>query len=530
MNLRPVPVLAVSMLTLLGVFALGVSGPLVITPTGVDAVVRAPVVPSAGGVVCPTGADTAEPDANLLLLAAPEDGTDVAVRGIVLPLGVDGDRQFVGPTPAGGFERRDILLEDTGWLWVGWADRALAAWQERRTIGAPGQPRGVIASACLPADASVQTVLGLRTDEGFEALLRLANPFNVDATFAVTFVTTDGTFEPIALRNVSVSAGRRLTVRLNDHVPEEVDVAAIVTVGAGRLAIEGLQRSVAAVNGIEGIAAVAPVTEPSVIWTFPWLPVGPDVEGSVWVLNPHDRPVVVALTLHTPQGASLPDEESVEVGPGAVLRLDTADLVSDGSRSVGLTLRSETAGILAGASGMFFAEGGERTGLINVAGARSPDPEWAVAGAVLAERDTALHVVNLDEVEAVPRVTLTTLHREGVPAPEGDDASDDDQASAQTSREVTRTTVIEDRPLAPGATIRIPLPLSDAVAFSAVVDGGRGLVVSRTTFGRDLLEPVAVAATPSFAWRIVGNPLDGQARSGWVATLAPTGSGLLPAG
>ena len=526
MNLRSVPVLALPTLTLLAVLSLGVTGvPLVTSAPDAGAAGEA-VTPAAGGQVCVTGAATPDEDAALLLLTALDDDVDaVASRGTVLTLGPEVARQAFGPSAPGTLDRLDVGLGAEGWLWVGWADRPVAAWQEWRVDGVPGLPRGVAASSCLPTDPRVQTVLGLRTDGGFESLLRLANPFEVDATFAVTFVTEAGVAEPIALRNVSVPAGERVTVRLNDHVPEEADVAAVVTVGAGRLAVEGLQRSVAAVGGIEGVAVVPPVTAPSTTWTFPWLPVGPDVDGAVWVLNPEPRPVVVELTLHTPQGADVPLEDSVEIAAGAVVRLSTADLVSDGSRAhYGLTLRSESTGVLAAAGGTFLADDPARTGLVAFVGAAGSDGEWSVAGAVLDGRDTALHVVNLDEVAVSPRVVLTTVRRDAAPAPvEGETVETDENdapvppTAMQPDERVT--VVIEAGTLAPGATMRIPLPVEGARAFSAVVDGGRALVVARTTTGRELLEPVAVAASPATAWRLSNRPLAGRALDGWVASL-----------
>lgn len=543
MNLRPIAVLALLAVTTLVALTLGVTGaPLTPDPSEGD-VVRAATVPEAGGSVCVTGGGADDP-VDLLLLAAPagvpgaavdaaeaEDASDVAARGVVLTLGTTPSRVAVGPVEPGELDRLEAVTGADGWLWTGWADRPVAAWQEWRTPGAPGEPRGVVASACLPADPRVQTLLGMRTDGGFEALVRLANPFEADATFAVTLVTEAGVVEPVALRNVSVPGGERVTVRLNDHVPEQPAVAAVVTVGAGRLAVEGLQRSIAAVGGIEGVVALPPITAPSTTWTFPWVPAGPDVDGAVWVLNPEPRPVAVGLTVHTPQGATVPQEERIEIAAGALARIDTADLVPDAARSFGLTLRSETTGVMASVGAAFVASEPERTGLVGFAGAPVPDVEWSVAGAVVLGRETVLHVVNLDEQPASVRVTLTTLRRatqprpveEGGEAEEGEDAEDAEQRPAVATGEERSITVLTPGTLAPGATLRIPLPVDGAGAFSAVVDGGRGLVVSRTTVGRDLLEPVAIAAVPSSAWRATGPALTGRAFDRWVASLPAPG-------
>jgi hypothetical protein len=528
MNRRPVAVLAFAIVVVLAVLTLGVTGaPLVPGDASEGATALVPGAPEAGGSVCVTGADASDPDVELLLLAAPagrpgrasdEAASDeVSARGVVLTLAPDrgpdappgGARRASGPLAPGSLERLDVELGADGWLWTGWADRPVAAWQEWRAVGAPGEPRGSVASACLPTDPPVQTVVGLRTDGGYEAMLRLANPFEADATFAVLFVTEDGPFEPVGLRNVSVPGGERVTVRLNDHVPEQSDVAAVVTVGAGRLAVEGLQRSVAAIGGVEGVAVVPPVTVTAAAWTFPWVPVGPDVESSLWVLNPEPRAVVVQLIVHTAQGATVPSDDSIEVGAGALVRIDAADLTEDLARAIGVTLRSEGTGVIAGAGAAFLDEDAARTGLVRVAGAPSPDVEWAIAGVAAPDRDTVLHVVNLAETDAALRVTLTTLR-----AP-----ADDADVAADPSRLERTTVIIEPGRLAPGATARVILPLDGAVAFAAIVDGGDALVVARTTIGRELLEPVAIQAAASHTWRTVGPVLEGRPLVGWVARL-----------
>jgi len=261
MNTRPLPLLILLAIVALLVPTLGVTGAPFLdarSPTGVlDG------APAAGGAVCVTGAGPVSPDADVLLLAAPEHLEDPDGRLDAIDAGSarvlvrtlegtdtddDADRASEGvlrPVDAGTPTTVRLGLDAQGWAWVGWADRPVAAWQEWRTDGAPGTPRGRVVSRCIPTDPPTQSILGLRTDGGNEALIRLANPFSADATFAVTFVTPTEVIEPVALRNVSVPAGTRVTVRVNDHVPEQAAVAARVDVGAGRLAVEGLQRTLA---------------------------------------------------------------------------------------------------------------------------------------------------------------------------------------------------------------------------------------------------------------------------------------------
>lgn len=518
MNVRVAIVALGAVLGLLAVLTLGVTGaplarlgPAAATPSSVTSPLDPP---SAGGSVCVTGAGIGDAVADVLLFAPPlrphaaggtegeavSEGAAVTARGVLLALRDDVVRTAVGPLAPGDLEHLRPELGADGWTWAGWAGHPLTVWHEWRTGGAPGEPRGAVAARCVPSDAALWNVLGLSTDGGNESLLRIANPYTADATFAVTFITPDGASEPIVLRNVSVPGGSRVTVRVNDHVPEESDVAAVVTVGAGRVAVEGLQRSVAGVGGIEGVSVVPGSTEPSTVWTVPWIALGPVVDGVVWVLNPEPRAVTVQLTLHTRQGTAVPEGlDSVEVGPGALVRIESADLALDGRRVLGMTLSSETSGILVAAGAQFRDDDPARTGVVRYPGAPAPDAQWSIAGTADAQRDTTLHVVNLAESDAPLSVTLTTL---------GDGA---------TPRE--RTTVIEPGVLAPGGLARIVLPLDGASAWSAVVTGGPALVVSRTTFGRELLEPVATGATPSSSWSAPARALSGRELGGWVARL-----------
>jgi hypothetical protein len=250
---------------------------------------------------------------------------------------------------------------------------------------------------------------------------------------------------------------------------------------------------------------------------MPWVPLGTDVDGAVWVLNPEPRTVVVQLTLHTAQGTAVAEGlDNVEVGPGALVRIESSDLALDGRQVLGVTLRSETTAVFVAAGAQFLAADAARTGIVRYAASPAADPEWSIAGTSDPQRDTTLHVVNLAETDAPLRVTLTTTRTataDGAASADGE-ASGDGEAS-----ESSVTSVLEPGQLAPGGVARIQLPLEGASAWSAVVTGGPALVVSRTTLGRELLEPVATDAVASRTWLIPARALSGRSLDGWVARL-----------
>jgi len=480
--------------------------------------------PSAGGSSCVVGASATSPVVDLVL-AAPSalaasgaqdaSGTagdgDVA-RGLSLvqqaPADV-ADRRTIGNVIAGDHRMLRPELGADGWLWNGWADLPLIAWREWRSAGGPGVPEGIVAGECSAAFGSRQTLLGMRTDGGHEAFLEVANPFPADATFAVTFVTPDGVVEPLALRNISVRSGTRTSVRLNDHVPEESDLVAIVDVGAGRVALEGLQRSLAGVEGIGGLALVPVVEVPTTTPVFPWLVAGPATEGTVWLYNPSARRVEVTLAVHTGAGAELPEFlPELELAAGELRAVDVADLAPAADAPFALTLRSRPDAIHAAMGVRYSDEDVARTGIVVMPAAERGDLRWLVAGRTDPARTTLLHVVNLEDVEQQVQIRLTLR-----------------QADSDTTTEVEVGAVT--LPAGAARSIVLPLPGGDEPPASWVAEasGGGAIVVARVAAGESRRDPLGTLATPSRRWLEPFTALGAREAQGWVGRLR-TGADL----
>jgi hypothetical protein len=160
-----------------------------------------------------------------------------------------------------------------------------------------------------------------------------------------------------------------------------------------------------------------------------------------------------------------------------------------------------------------------RTGLVRTAASSLPDAEWVVAGVTAPGRRTVLHIVNLSEEVVEPSIALTSLP-DPVATEEPSTEEPSTEAVAPAANAAGPVTVtLTPVPIAAGAVGRVVLPLDVAGAWSAVVSGGPGLVVSRTTFGDEQLAPVAIAAVPSRAWRTVPSIRSGRVLEGWVAGL-----------
>ena len=478
----------------LAVAALAVVGDVVPDAAATDAPVAAtaPVVPTAGGTVCPLGdvGDGAELD---VVLAAPDAAGTAAdaaspARATAVVLGERPSRTAPAPLAPGDVVVVGADVAPGGSTWVGWADAPVVAWREWRRPGAPGSPRGRAAGACVRADATTWHVVGMRTDGGAEARLRFANPFAVDATLAVTLITTEGDVAPIALQNLSVPAGGTTDLRVNDHVPERPDVAAVVRVTSGRAAVEGLQLALAGVGGVDGVAFVPAATGTATTWTLPWLPAAGD--AWVWVLNPSDRDVELEVTVHGTDAPGLaPGIEGVAVPAGRLVRVPAADLLPRGADAVGVTLRSPTDPVVV-AGGLWLDPGdAAASGLTVLPALPADDPVWLVAGVAGEGRREAVQVVNVDAGAVTAVLTLRGA--------DGD------------ARELPPVTV----PAGGRAEVVLPLVADTGWAVEVRADGP--VVVARTGLGSGAPDPVAAAGVPSRAWRAVDGGTVGVRRDGW---------------
>jgi len=456
----------------------------------------------AGGSVCPLG-DTADGAALDLVLAAPgaagaATATATDARATVVVLGDRPGRAAPAPLSPGAVAVVPVDVAAGGTTWVGWADAPVVAWREWRRPAAPGLPRGRGVGACVGAEATTWHVVGLRTDGGSEAVLRFANPYAVDATLAVTLVTTEGAVAPIALQNLSVPAAGTAELRVNDHVPERPDVAAIVRVTAGRAAVEGLQLALAGVGGVDGVALVPAATAPAPAWTLPWVPGGDGTATTAWawVLNPSERDVELEVTVHGADGPELPPgAEAVVVPAGRLVRVDAAELVPAGADAVGVTLRSPTDPVVVGGGLVVDPGDPAGSGIAALPAVPAGDRGWLLAGRQGEDRTTTVRLVNVDAEDATVALEL--------------------RAPGGAVRALPRVAVPA------GAMRSVPVPVDPGAGWALEVVADGELVAAVTGRGSGAPEPVAAAGVPSAAWRSGGSGLVDVRRDGW--TLTPAG-------
>ena len=406
--------------------------------------------------------------------------------------------------PGGDVRFSALEADDLAATSVRWRDAAVAVSREWRVEDVPSLPAATVAGGCASSGAGTHLVPGLSTTGGDEARLRLANPHRSPASAAVRFATPGDPEAPLVLQNLSIPPGAVREVVVNDVLPERDDLAAVVEVTSGRIAVEGVQVSRAAIGGVDGMSLLAATSSPGEDWTVTWLADGETTSGWLWVLNTGDRTAAVELSLHTEGGGEVPlGLSEVSVPAGELRRVDMTGTFPDAVDEVAVTARSNGVPIVVSGAVAQAAEESERTGITVQLGARS-DPRWVVSGVGAEGRDEQLRIVNPQGEPAV----LDVAFLDGVRIRTPDEL-----------REVE---------LAPGSTTTIDLAsyVSAAAPWTAFVTARQGaVVVGRlgADTGDGPLHLVSSPGVPSSSWLTTGSGLLPVQRPGLVAQLGTSG-------
>ena len=323
-------------------------------------------------------------------------------------------------------------------------------------VGGSDFPSGWVAGPCEPSPSINWFIPGLSTDGGGQAQLILANPFDSSATATVTLATPEGLLQPRRLGNLHIPDGDVLRIELNEFAPEQADLGVIVRVRAGRLVAEGVQSFNAAIGGVDGVTLVKAAPATAVSWTIPWVEVaervGSDEEGDedgvdswLWITNPSSEPAEIELTLHTSTGSAPPGigsggsepvasptpsaptaaaspttspdtsptapaiaspepevaTETLQIAPGAVRRIDVAELLPGGTGVAGVTVTATNDVPIVASAGTIRRDPATVLSALAIQiGAPRADTTWVWSVPPPRDRSTHLHVVNLGEEPA----------------------------------------------------------------------------------------------------------------------------------
>jgi hypothetical protein len=329
---------------------------------------------------------------------------DAQVRGTALPPVFPGADGRVSPRGGEGLA-----------TWARWSAGPVAVAREWRWDEVDDLPVATIAGPCAPPFGGTWVIPGMSTDGGHEARLRLANPYRSDATVSVGFVTPEGAEDPLVLRNVTVSARSVREIVVNDSLPERSDLAAVVRVASGRLAVEGYQITRAEIGGVDGGSLLSASTRSSEDWTIPWVADREDATSWLWIVNLGERTAPVELTLHTADGGQVPEGlAEVSVPAGALRRVDLRGTLPPGETLAAVTVRSNGAPVVVSAGSELTSEVAAQTAFPVQLGAAAPDDLWVVSGGDSTDRLERLRLVNPGGTPATVSVSVfngTTLRR-----------------------------------------------------------------------------------------------------------------------
>ncbi len=384
-------------------------------------------------------------------------------------------------------------------------DGPVALHREWRLDGEEDVPPGIAAGPCVAESSDRWLVPGMSTAGGYEARLRLANPYETDATVAIRLVTPEGPVEPTVLQNLTVQGRSTTEIEVNEHLPERDDVAAEVHVLSGRMAVEGYQLVRQAIGDVDGVSLLSPAATPSTTWTVPWVAETGERQSWLWLLNPGDRPAPVELTMHTTDGGVVPEGlAEVTVEPGQLRRIDLRGTFPEDVESGAITARSE--GVPVVVSGVLRQEADDAadTGVAVQLGARA-DTSWVLSGTGNEDRFEQVRLVNPGSEPASVDVALW------------------DGESTRTPEELSGIEV----PAGALVTANLGAHLEDAGQWAAIVTATEGRVIAgRVGLGGDEgLDLVAGVGSPGVVWERSGAAVAGRGEPGLTQR---TGTGLLP--
>jgi hypothetical protein len=488
---RRSPLLALALVAALVLAVLGVDWLVPPAEPGEPTAAPASVEPTSGAWVCAVGDTMAAASAAVTVAHPGAPGSPPAQLDVAAFQ--DGTATSEGLLPLFAGSVASVASDTPDGLAITWRDAPVAVTREWAVTAEDDDaalPAGSVAGPCSVAVSPRWIVPGLGTVGGQEARLSLANPFTTDATVAITFLTPNGSEAPLALRNLTVPARDTVEVSVNDHLPEQPDLSAIIDVSTGRVAVEGLQIARAAIGAVDGISLLAAAPEAAETWTVPWISDEDGIASWLWVSNPGDRTAPVELSLHTATGGELPvGLTEVSVPPGTVRRVDLRGTLPDGVVSAAITARSDGAPVVvSAATEVATGEAPGGTGLTVTLGAPATDGTWVVSGRTVTDRQEALHLAN-------PGSEATTV-----------------DVAVFSGSSLAEPAELQGLTLPAGAAVTIDLDeVVTSGAWTAFVSASDGGVVAGRV-GQAVDGPLRLVATlgvPAAAWSPVSEPLAG---------------------
>ncbi|HUH06490.1 MAG TPA: DUF5719 family protein [Egibacteraceae bacterium] len=338
-------------------------------------------VPESGVWYCP-GAAIGAGTAAVTVAAIGEEPAEITVTRYGAPAGDEpaasdhapssdesGEQLTVSPG-----EQAEVVLEGpdaSAAVAVHWrGGPAVATW---RVQGVPTSR-----AICQPASSQTWVMTGFDTAAHSRSHLRLFNPFSEDAVVSISFGTQDGLEQMRISESVPVPAGSVTTLDLNEYQPEREDLAALVTVRAGRVVAQGLLAPAPIPEGQlpHGLVALTAAGGPSNEWSFAFAAAAPGQSSWLSVFNPSERDadVEVQVSDPLPEGSALLDERSIPAG--TVLRIPLSEVSATPQFGVSLQVLNDAPVVVTRFASLESGSVGASLG------AAAAADSWTVTGAV----------------------------------------------------------------------------------------------------------------------------------------------------
>lgn len=249
---------------------------------------------------------------------------------------------------------------------------------------------------------------------GFDERLMLYNPFPDEAVARVTFSTPGGDISKARLaEGIPVPAGEVRVVKVNEFVPPEKVLGAIVEMSRGRV-VAWRASILDPKKRPGGLQFTLGARAPATTWYLPAGSVEAGIDERLTLMNPSREEAMVTISLVTAKETLQPPKlVEVPIPPGTTKRLTLAENIGRGQDDVGgsaVIVRSiNEVGVVAERSLFYDLEA--VTGVSSEIGAAVARTTWMVAPALL--RPAADTVLLLNPGPQPARVDITVLDGSG---------------------------------------------------------------------------------------------------------------------
>lgn len=253
---------------------------------------------------------------------------------------------------------------------------------------------------------------------GFDERLMIYNPFPDEAVATVTFLTPTGDVNRARLaEGIAVPAGEVRVVKVNEFVPPQNTLGAVVEMSRGRV-VAWRMSILEPKEQPDGMQFTLGARDSALEWYMPAGSIEQGIDERITLMNPHRDEAVVSISLVTAQGTVQPPKlVEVRVAPETTTRVVLRESLGRGQQDlggVGAVVRSlNDVGVIAERT--LWYDLSAVTGVSSEIGASVSRERWIVGPALLKPTTDTLLIMNPGSEPA--RVDVEVLTESGATRP-----------------------------------------------------------------------------------------------------------------